>query len=88
MSIALRIVQVAGGKYGIQKREGDWFNKWEYVDPSSAFEWTKPEFIIKYCFVETLKEAEDAMTKQLSRYSKPKDIKLPRITRVIRKVKV
>lgn len=91
MKTSLRIVQFADETYAVQHRD---FLLWSYCDRIDQCLHEYPRPIIAFCIVKTLEEAENILARVTGdilyrrEQDKQRKQKLPKITRIIKTVKV
>ena len=70
-------------KYKIEERNDETFYAlrrsvlfwYKYISRTDDFEWSSPEFIVKYCRCQSLKEAQSAIDRYLEQCQRKKEIK-------------
>ncbi len=81
----LRIVEVDGGKYAVQKF---FCFYWGFLCKSGdSFEWTGCESIQNYSLCETFEEADAVLNKTIERIKKKRLLR-PKVIRVVKTVRV
>ncbi len=78
----LRIVEVRGGKFAVQKR-GLLF--WGYCDINNGYVWSLPSYIRQFCLLDSEAEAEEAVQKIIAYIDSRKE---PKAIKIIKQVKV
>ncbi len=89
MKTTLRIVELKTGQFAVQKRES--WRTWGFMGKYDTFNWGRcVDFVEKYCLMSSLKEAEQSLQYIIHKILEARmpNPKIPRVVRVIKKVKV
>lgn len=83
----LRIVQFETNQFAVQKRT---LLRWGYCGNKNNYIWDNNKYILKYCIIPTLSQAEESLEYIYNKIKMDRELvkKIPRIVKVIKKVRV